>query len=152
MKKTLRFSTFIQAAPEQVWHLMLAPDSYREWTSAFVEGSTYRGSWEQGRQIRFLSPTGEGMVAEIAENRRGEFVSIRHLAEIRKDGTEDFDSDAVKAWAPACENYRFVARDGGCELQVEMETMPPYEDFMNQAWPKALGKLKDLCERQARPA
>ena len=73
MKKTLRFSTLIQAPPGRVWQLMLAPDSYRDWTAAFMEGSRYEGSWEQGQRIRFLSPAGEGMVAEIAENRPGEF-------------------------------------------------------------------------------
>lgn len=147
MKKTLRFSTVIQAPPDKVWQLMLAPGSYREWTSAFMEGSTYEGSWEQGQRIRFLSPTGEGMVAEVAENRRGEFVSLRHLGEIRKDGSEDFDSPTVRAWAPAYENYRFVERDGATELQIEMESLPDYEAFMQEAWPKALARLKALCER-----
>jgi uncharacterized protein YndB with AHSA1/START domain len=152
MKKTLRFSTLIQAPRQRVWQLMLAPESYRDWTSAFAEGSTYRGSWDAGQRIRFLGPTGEGMVAEIAENRPGEFVSIRHLGEIRQDGTEDLDSPAVRAWAPAYENYRFVERDGATEVQVEMDAMPAYEEFMQQAWPKALSRLKDVCERRTAPA
>lgn len=150
MKKTLRFSTVIQAPPARVWERMLAPDSYGEWTAAFMEGSRYEGSWEPGQRIRFLSPAGEGMVAEIAENRRGEFVSIRHLGEIRPDGTEDLDSPAVRAWAPAYENYRFIARgDGATEVQVEMDTMPSYEAFMQEVWPKALERLKAVCERVA---
>jgi uncharacterized protein YndB with AHSA1/START domain len=148
MKKTLRFSTIIQAPRERVWTLMLAPDSYREWTAAFMEGSYYEGSWEPGQRIRFLSPTGEGMVAEVAENRRGEFVSLRHLGEIRPDGTVDTDSPSVRAWAPAYENYRFLDRDGATELQIEMDTLPAYEQFMQEAWPKALARLKALCERQ----
>jgi uncharacterized protein YndB with AHSA1/START domain len=147
MKKTLRFSTVIQAPPDRVWQLMLAPDSYRQWTAAFMEGSTYEGSWEAGQRIRFVSPTGEGMVAEVAENRRGEFVSLRHLGEVRKDGTVDVDSPAVKAWAPAYENYRFIARGGATELQIEMDTFPAYEQFMQEAWPKALARLKELCEQ-----
>lgn len=145
-KKTLRFSTLIQASALRVWELMLAPQSYRRWTAAFMEGSTYEGSWEEGSRIRFLAPNGEGMVAEIAENRAGDFVSIRHLGELRADGTEDLDSDAVQAWAPAYENYRFVERDGGCEVQVELEVMPPHEQFMRETWPKALDALKSVCE------
>ena len=147
MKKMLRYSTFIAAPPARVWDRMLAPDSYREWTGGFVEGSRYEGSWDAGQRVRFLAPTGEGMVAEIVENRPGEFVSIRHLGEIRQDGTVDCDSEAVRAWAPAYENYRFVPRDGGTELQVEMDVMPPYEAFMDAAWPRALALLKALCER-----
>ncbi|HVE51941.1 MAG TPA: SRPBCC domain-containing protein [Ramlibacter sp.] len=148
MKKTMRFSTFINAPRDRVWQLMLAPDSYRKWTAAFMEGSTYEGSWEQGQRIRFVGPAGDGMVAEVAENRRGEFVSLKHLGEVRKDGTEDLDSPAVKAWAPAHENYRFLDRDGGTEVQVEMDVLPAYEEFMQQAWPKALAALKDVCEQR----
>ncbi len=37
--KTLHFSTRIHAPRERVWQLMLAPDSYREWPTAFCEGS-----------------------------------------------------------------------------------------------------------------
>lgn len=148
MKKTLHFSTRIQAPRERVWQLMLEPESYREWTAAFAEGSRYEGSWEPGARIRFLAPTGEGMVAEIAENRRGDFVSIRHLGEIRQDGSVDLASPQVRAWAPAYENYRFLdAGNGATELQVEMDTMPPYEQFMLEAWPRALERLKALCER-----
>lgn len=146
MKKTMRFSTFIQAPPLRVWERMLAPESYRRWTAAFMEGSSYQGSWEQGSRIRFVGPGGGGMVAEIAENRAGEFVSIRHLGEIRSDGSEDLDSDAVRAWAPAFENYRFLGRDGGTEVQVEMDVLPAYEQFMQETWPKALAKLKEVCE------
>jgi uncharacterized protein YndB with AHSA1/START domain len=147
--KKMHFSTVIQAPRERVWELMLAPDSYREWTAAFCEGSTYEGSWTPGSRIRFLTPAGEGMVAEVAENRRGEFVSIKHLGAIAKDGTEDTTSEAVRAWAPAFENYRFVDHgNGATEVQVEMDTLPNYEQFMQDTWPKALAKLKEVCEQR----
>ena len=147
MKKTLHYAIRIDAPRERVWRLMLAPQTYREWTAPFCEGSYYEGSWDAGARIRFLTPQGEGMVSEVAEHRPGEFVSLRHLGMIGRDGTEDCDSDAVKAWAPSYENYRFVDRDGGTEVQVDMETMPGYEQFMQEAWPKALARLKELCER-----
>lgn len=149
MKKTMKFSTVIQAPRERVWELMLAPDSYREWTTPFMEGSYYEGSWEPGRRIRFLTPGGDGMVAEVAENRRGEFVSLKHLGTISKEGVEDTESAAVRAWAPAYENYRFVDKGNGkTEVQIEMDTLPDYEQFLQEAWPKALAKLKEVCERR----
>ena len=77
--KRLQFSIDIRAPRATVWRKMLEQESYRDWTSEFTEGSYYEGSWEQGSKIRFLSPGGEGMVAEIAESRPLEFVSIRHL-------------------------------------------------------------------------
>ena len=41
---------------------MLGPETYKRWTAPFCDGSYYTGSWEQGSQIRFLTPAGEGMV------------------------------------------------------------------------------------------
>jgi len=80
--KRLQFTTIIEAPVSRVYALMIEPGSYRNWTSAFTEGSTYEGSWDQGQQIRFLSPSGEGMVAEIAENRSNEFISCRQQIEL----------------------------------------------------------------------
>jgi uncharacterized protein YndB with AHSA1/START domain len=149
MKKKMQFATVIQAPRERVWDLMLAPDSYREWTAPFMEGSYYEGSWEQGSRIQFLTPGGLGMLAEVAESRRPESVSLKHIGQI-KDGVEDLDSPSVRAWAPAYENYRFVDQGGGAtELRIEMDVLPEYEQFMQDTWPQALARLKDICERRA---
>lgn len=146
MKKILNYAIRIDAPRERVWRLMLDPQAYREWGAPFCEGSYYEGSWDAGARIRFLTLQGEGMVSEVAEHRPREFVSLRHLGMI-KDGQEDTGSDAVRAWAPSFENYRFVDRDGGTEVQVEMETLPAWEQFMQDTWPQALARLKALCER-----
>lgn len=143
--KRLQFTTTIEAPRERVWDVMLGPETYRIWTSAFAEGSYYEGSWDQGARILFLGPSGEGMVAEIAESRRPEFVSIRHRGMI-KDGVEDTESEAVRSWTPAFENYTFSEKGSGTEVAVEIDTVPEYEEFMTEAWPKALAKLKELCE------
>ena len=63
-----------------------------------------------------------------------------------KHGIEDPDSPESKAWTPAFENYTFSELDSTTRLKVEMDVAPEYEDFMNSAWPKALVKLKEICE------
>ncbi|HYD94919.1 MAG TPA: SRPBCC domain-containing protein [Noviherbaspirillum sp.] len=143
--KRIQFSIDIAAPVSTVYALMLAPDSYRDWTAAFAEGSYYEGSWEQGQQIRFMTPSGDGMVAEIAENRPNEFVSIRHLGYLSK-GAEDIDSEAVRAWAPAYENYTFVPTAEGTRLVVDQDATAEFERYLAEAWPKALQRLKALCE------
>lgn len=145
MKKTLEFSVVIRAPREKVWHAMLFSPTYEQWTSAFMEGSRYEGGWNPGDRIRFLAPNGDGMVAEIAEHRRGEFVSIRHLGEINA-GVEDTTSEKVRAWAPAHENYTFTDVDGGTQVRVDIDTAAEYEQFMRDTYPKALERLKALCE------
>lgn len=146
--KRLQFTTTIAAPAATVWRLMLDKASYERWTSAFAEGSTYDGSWEPGAKIRFLAPSGDGMVSEIAEARPHEFVSIRHLGFLA-NGVEDTTSDAVRAWAPAYENYTFVAVPEGTRVVVDQDIPAEWEEHMVGAWPKALALLKALAEAEA---
>lgn len=137
--KKLHFTITIDAPRKLVWDLMLAPDTYREWTSGFCEGSYYEGSWEKGATIRFLSPSGEGMRAEIAENRPLEHISIAHRADITTEGE-------VAITAPTFESYSFRDSGQGTELQVEMDTEEKYEAMFAEMWPRSLALLKALCE------
>lgn len=146
----LHFSTFINAPREKVWDLMLSDTTYRDWTSVFMEGSYYKGDWQQGSKILFLAPgkdgKGEGgMVSRIVESRRPEFVSIEHLGMV-EDGIEDIVSEKVKAWAGAHENYTFSEQAGGTELVIDMDVSESEQEYMQTAWEKALVKLKALAE------
>ncbi len=143
--KTLHFAIRIRAPRHTVWDVMLAPATYREWAAAFMEGSHFEGSWEQGSRIRFLAPDGNGMVSEIAENRLHQFLSIKHLGYV-KDGVEDTDSEMVTSWAPAFENYTLSDADGGTELAVDLDVTQEWDEYMTKVWPSALARLKSLCE------
>jgi uncharacterized protein YndB with AHSA1/START domain len=140
--KTLHFTIDIAAPARTVWDTMLQPDSYREWTAEFSPGSTYEGSWEQGARIRFLSPSGDGIFSRIAVNRPHAFVSIEHLGEIQ--GGVD---QPTSSWAGAFENYTLTEQAGGTRVQVDMDTTPDFESYMQDAWPRALAKLKTIVER-----
>lgn len=148
----LHYSITINAPKEKVWNTMLGEETYREWTSAFMPGSFFKGSWEEGSKILFLAPgesgKNSGMVSRIKENRQYEYVSIEHLGFV-ENGTEDTTSDTVKSWAGALENYTFKENNGKTELIVELDTSEEYKEMFNETWPKALQKLKTLSERQA---
>jgi hypothetical protein len=147
--KTLHFEVSINAPKKSVWSAMLGQESYKIWTAEFGAGSYYEGSWEKGNTIRFLGPGGgEGMISVIAENRQEEFVSIKHLGFI-KNGVDDTDSPEIKAWTPAFENYTFSEINGITTLKVDVDGIPELEEFMENAWPKALKTLKEMCERRA---
>jgi hypothetical protein len=144
----LQFTTTIHAPVASVWHAMIDPIGYQTWTAAFTEGSRFEGSWAEGEKILFLAPSGEGMVSEIAERREHAFISIRHLGMIA-GGVEDTSSDAVRAWAPAYENYSFTAVPEGTQLVIDIDVADAWLDYMQDTWPKALALLKGLCERKA---
>jgi hypothetical protein len=146
--KKLEFATVIDADPETVWNTMLTLDTYEKWTTAFCEGSTYKGSWDAGERMRFLAPGGDGMLSVIAENRPFEFLSIKHIGSIT-NGVDDTESEEVRKWAPSFENYHFTDLGGSTELKVVMDVLPDFEKVMSAMWPKALASLKTLCETSA---
>jgi uncharacterized protein YndB with AHSA1/START domain len=143
--KTLQFRVEIAAPVAKVWDTMLGKETYPEWTLPFTEGSYFEGSWSEGERMRFLCPSGDGMVAVIETNRPHEMVSIKHLGFV-KDGVEDTSSDAVRSWAPAYEKYRFAEVEGGTEVSIAQDVTPDFEKCMLDTWPKALAALKKLCE------
>ena len=147
----LRQNIFINASRAHVWDVMLADETYREWTSAFHLGSYYKGDWSEGSKILFLGPGAEGsgeggMVSRIHTNRLHEFLSVEHLG-IIQDGVEDTESPAAKAWAPAFENYTFTDSNGGTELTIEMDIQAEYKENFEKLWADALERLKRIAER-----
>jgi hypothetical protein len=124
---------------------MLGQETYKQWTKPFDPASRYDGDWSVGSKIKFLSESENGMYSEIVENRENEFVSIHHLG-IIEDGVIDTESDKVKSWLPAYENYTFTEKDGMTEVGVDMDIAPEYADMFMDSWPKALAALKEICE------
>jgi hypothetical protein len=127
---------------------MLEDATYREWTSEFQEGSYAVTDWKEGSKALFLTPAGDGMVSRIAVHRPNEFLSIEHLGAV-KNGVEDTDSDEVKGWAGAHEDYSLREVAGGVTLTVEMDVTDEYRKYFEETWPKALSKLKHVCERKS---
>ena len=147
----LRWSIDIAAPTSSVYQMLIGTRSYTQWTSAFGDGLYFEGSWQKGQRIRFLTPSGHGVTSEIAENRPNEFLSIRHLGYIADDGVEDTSSEAILAWAPAYENFTFTATPQGTRLTVDQDMTDEFESMV-ETWPKALIKLKALCENGIQPA
>jgi hypothetical protein len=145
--KRIQFAIDIAAPAHRVFRIMLDPEHYKTWTTPFAEGSHYRGTWVKGEKIHFLAPSGDGMISEIAEHQPSVFTSIRHLGMI-SNGVEDTHSDAVRAWAPAYENYTFNATPGGTQVVVDQDVTAEFEQYVTNAWPLALQRLKALCEQQ----
>lgn len=148
--KKLSYTIEIKAPAQKVYDEMIDSENYTKWTAVFNPTSRFEGSWEKGEKIRFIGvneETGEkgGMLAEIAENIPGEFISIRHYGMLMGD-TEITSGPEVEKWAPAFENYTFEEKDGNTRLQVEVDTDEEYIDFFDETWPKALEKIKELSE------
>lgn len=143
----LNYSVSINAPREKVWKVLFEDATYREWTSFFGEGSyAETDNWKEGSKVRFLAANGEGMSSMVAANRPNEYMSFKHLGMI-KDGVEDTESEEVKKWAGAQENYTLEDSNGSTNLKVEMDINHEHVEYFDKTWPKALDKIKTLAEQ-----
>ena len=151
--KKLQFKVNINAAVSKIYDFMLGISNkatYEQWTALFNPTSTYEGSWEKGNKILFLGvdTKGErgGMVCRIAINIPNQFVSIQHYG-LLKGEKEITEGPEVEKWANGFENYTFEDNNGTTTVIVDLDTTEDFVDYMNKSYPKALDKLKEICEK-----
>lgn len=150
--KKLQFKISINAPLEKVFDHMLGiqnKSTYEQWTALFNPTSSYEGNWTKGSKMLFIGTDekGEkgGMVSEIAENIPNQFVSIRHYGLVQAN-VEITEGPEVEKWANGFENYSFEVNNGITKVTVDLDMTEEFMDFMNKTYPKALAKLKELCE------
>jgi hypothetical protein len=151
--KKIKFNVSINAPAKKVYDVMLGinnKSTYEQWTALFNPTSTYEGSWNKGSKMLFIGTDekGEkgGMISEIADNIPNRFISIRHYGLVQAN-VEITDGPEVEKWANGFENYTFEENNGITKLTVDLDTTEDFVDYMNQTYPKALDKLKEICEK-----
>lgn len=151
--KKLQFKVSINAPVTRIYDFMLGisnKSTYEQWTSLFNPTSTYEGGWDKGSKILFIGAdeTGVkgGMVSRIVENIPNRFVSIQHYGLIKAD-KEITEGPEVEKWANGFENYTFEEINEITTVTVDLDTIEDFLDYMNQTYPKALDKLKELSEK-----
>jgi hypothetical protein len=148
----LQFNVSINAPVAKIYDIMLGisnKSTYEQWTALFNPTSTYEGSWEKGSKMLFVGvdEKGEkgGMVSKIVDNIPDKFVSIQHYGLVTGD-KEITEGPEVEKWANGFEDYHFDETNGTTTVTVELDTTEDFLSYMNEAYPKALNKLKEICE------
>lgn len=83
-----------------------------------------------------------GMVSRIVKSAPYEYMSIEHIGLIG-DGKEELWNEDEYSY----ENYTFNEKDGVTELLVEITNVPDDWNEMEEVWPEALEKLKEIIEK-----
>lgn len=148
--KKINLDITINASCEAVWDAIVNDANYRLWASVFEPSSYFEGGWNKGDTIRFLGTNEkgekEGMVSEIAESIYPQYISIKHLGYIA-NGIDDTTSEEIRKWAPAFENYTMEKLGENKTLfKLDMDVTDEFFDMFMELWPKALAKLKEVCE------
>jgi hypothetical protein len=144
--KHLEFKTEIAADKKKVWNTMLNPETYKKWVDVAWPGSYFEGIWAKGEKIRFLSSGQGGTLAELKEQKPYETILAEQVAVINPDGSEDRESEVAQGWVGTTERYTFEEKNGKTNLIVEINTPPAWAGMFEDGWPKALEKLKQMCE------
>jgi len=150
--KKLQFIVRINASVNTVFDSMLGisnKSTYEQWTALFNPTSTYEGNWDKGSKMLFVGidkqGKKEGMVSEIIENRLNQFISIRHFG-LLKGGVEIIEGPEVENWVNGFENYTFEEKEQITTVTVDLDFSEDFSDYFNELYPKALNKLKEICE------
>lgn len=125
--------------------------TYQYWVATFNPSSDYEGSWDKGSKILFVGVDENGkrggMVSEVTKNHPAQLVSVRHYGFVDGD-TEVTKGELVEKWAGGKEIYKYEEHNGTTTLTVSLDTVDEYLDYFKNTYPKALDKLKEICERQ----
>lgn len=138
----LFFEIQIDAPPERVWDVLWSDITYRQWTTAFTEGSFYMGTFEEGSIMKFFDPHNNGMYSRVEKNISGKEMKFLHLGEIY-DGVE-----TERDWGDATEDYILEETSTGTILKIEIQTSEEFKEFFEEKFPTALGIIKNLSENQ----
>jgi len=144
--KKLNFSIDIKASKEEVWKTLWTDATYRKWTSAFSEGSYAESDWNEGSKILFLDPDGNGMSSVIDKKIPNEFMSFKHMGEV-KNKKEVPNDEKSRSWVGAKENYTLKQNGDITTLTVDIDISEEHEQIFRDAFPKALKKVKEISEK-----
>ena len=140
--ETLEYKIQINATPEKVWTTLWDDMRYRQWTSAFTEGSFYVGTWEEESIVKFFDPNNNGMYSRVLKNEANKEMTFLHLGEIY-DGVE-----TPQDWGDATESYLLEETENGTNLIARIKTSEEFKSFFEEKFPNALQNVKNLSENQ----
>jgi hypothetical protein len=89
--------------------------TYRQWTTAFTEGSFYEGTLEENNIVKFLDPKNNGMYSRVEKVIPNEEIKFLHLGEIY-EGIE-----VAQEWGEATEAYFLEENDEGTLLKTVIQ-------------------------------
>ena len=137
----IQFDIEIHAPKEKVWEVLWNDETYRQWTSAFCEGSYAKSDWQQGSPIQFLDPKGNGMFSVIETHIPNRQMTFKHLGELHNYEEQNKD------WAGATEAYYLSGDDNTTQLHLELDASNEAKKYFEDTFPKALQTVKQIAEQ-----
>lgn len=146
MMSMMILSVKIKASKEKVWSILWNDSACKQWWNVPFSAESYAVSdWKEGSKINFLSPGDSGIYGTIDKIIPYEFMSFKHIGEI-KNSKEEPVTEETKKWSGSMENYILEEANDFTELTIEIKSNDP-QKYLLEAFPKALEKVKELSEK-----
>lgn len=143
----LAWEVEIRAPKEVVWQKLWGKSSYADWTSVFDPGSHFEGEIRQGARVHLLSGSGEGMYSDIIFLKENERLIFSHIGMLENRQELPVDEDTAR-WSGSIEGYTLTGTPAGTRVKAEVDCTPEYIESMNEKFPKALQRLKEISENK----
>lgn len=139
----LQFSIEINAPKQKVWNTLWQDETFRDWASIIDPGTYMAGELTEGSEMQFISAeNGYGVTSLVEKVVEGEYLLLKHQADTQEVGTKERE----KEWTGGSESYTLVENDGLTTLTAEFDVPPELKGYFNDAYPKALARVKELAD------
>ena len=101
------------------------------------------GELKEGAEVQFISSHGGYGVTSLVEKLSpNESVTFRHMMDTKEFGAEERENE----WTGGTETYSLTESNGVTTLTHTSNIPSELEEIMNERYPKALQRVKELAE------
>lgn len=142
--KDKQFSVQIAASKEKVWETLWQNDTLPQWAGLIDPGTYLKGELKEGNQVEWISAeNGYGVTSLVKKLIPNEYLLLAHQADTKNSGQEVRD----KEWTGGTESYELTELNGTTTLTAKFDVPADMEDYFDDAYPKALNRVKELAEK-----
>ena len=142
--KQMQFVVKIQASKERVWDVLWADETFREWAGLIDPGTYMVGELKEGNGVQYISAeNGYGVTSLVVSVIPNEYLLLKHQADTQDVGAREREAE----WTGGEESYSLTEQDGTTTLTAAFDVPPDLEAYFNDAYPKALERVKELAEK-----
>ena len=138
----MRFSVKIKARKEKVWAVLWQDETLRDWAGVIDPGTYMVGEIKEGGVVQFNSSEGYGVASLVFRMIENEFILLRHMADTKNGGCENRE----KQWSGGRESYRLTEKNNMTTLEIVIDVPKELKKIMENRYPKALARIKELSE------
>jgi uncharacterized protein YndB with AHSA1/START domain len=141
--KEMQFSVDISASKEKVWDILWRDETFRQW-AGLIDPDTYMvGELIEGNTVQFISgDSGYGVTSLVEKVTPCEYLLLRHSADTQDEGQRERDDQ----WTGGAEIYTLTENNDVTTLTIQFDSPAELVDIMNENYPKAMTKIKELAE------